>query len=148
MSLPIQTPGQFRIVSETCACPAHQVAGDYSFNLPPGDYYVWRPRRVSRRLQDVTFSKSEPDAVRVRVAEGERKLQDVRLMVRMKPMILAMLLRGADIAASSEPAAARRPAARRPPRAGSVTAAITGVVLSPDTDPLPSGPRSRHAPRK
>lgn len=58
-------------------------AGEYSFNLPAGDYYVMAiPDEQSADWQDVAFlEEASRDAIRVRIAEGERKLQDVPLRV-------------------------------------------------------------------
>jgi hypothetical protein len=55
--------------------------GEYSFNLPAGDYYVIAVRdEQAADWQDVAFLEdASRDAVRVRIGEGERKVQDVRV---------------------------------------------------------------------
>lgn len=55
-------------------------SGEYSFNLPPGDYYVLAvPEDQSADWQDAVFLEAASRvAVRVRIGEGERKTQDLR----------------------------------------------------------------------
>ena len=57
--------------------------GGYSFNLPAGDYYVIAiPDEQAADWQDVDFLEdASRDAIRVRIADGERKVQDVRVRV-------------------------------------------------------------------
>ncbi len=54
--------------------------GEYSFNLPPGDYYVLAlPEEQSADWQDPEFLElASRGAARVTIAEGERKIQDLR----------------------------------------------------------------------
>ena len=54
--------------------------GEYSFNLPPGDYYVVAiPEEYSSDWQDPDFlDVVSRSAARVTIAEGERKVQDLR----------------------------------------------------------------------
>ena len=54
--------------------------GEYSFNLPPGDYFVIAiPEERSADWQDPEFLElASRVAARVTVAEGERKIQDLR----------------------------------------------------------------------
>ena len=54
--------------------------GEYSFNLPPGDYFVIAiPEDQSADWQDPDFLEAASrSAVRVTIAEGERKIQDLR----------------------------------------------------------------------
>jgi hypothetical protein len=54
--------------------------GEYSFNLPPGDYYVVAiPEEYSSEWQDPDFlDVMSRAAARVTIAEGERKVQDLR----------------------------------------------------------------------
>ena len=56
-------------------------SGEYAFNLPPGDYYVVAvPDEQSADWQDVAFLEAASrKAVRVKIADGERKAQDLRL---------------------------------------------------------------------
>ena len=69
------SPRRLRLSRATAA------TGEYSFNLPAGDYYVIAvPDEQSADWQDVAFlEEASRDAVRVRIAEGERKVQDVRV---------------------------------------------------------------------
>ncbi len=57
--------------------------GDYSFTLPAGDYYVIAiPDERAADWQDANFLEdASRDAIRVRIADGERKVQDVRVRV-------------------------------------------------------------------
>jgi Carboxypeptidase regulatory-like domain len=54
--------------------------GEYSFNLPPGDYYALAvPEEQSADWQDPEFLEAASrSAARVTIAEGERKIQDLR----------------------------------------------------------------------
>lgn len=56
-------------------------AGEYSFNLPPGDYFaVAISADQAAEWQDPVFLQAASRvAARVRIADGERKLQDLRL---------------------------------------------------------------------
>ena len=56
-------------------------SGEYSFNLPAGDYYVIAiPDEQASGWQEVAFlEEASRDAIRVRIAEGERKVQDLRV---------------------------------------------------------------------
>jgi len=58
-------------------------AGEYAFTLPAGDYYVIAmPDEQAADWQDVAFLEDvSRDAIRVRIADGERKVQDVRVRV-------------------------------------------------------------------
>jgi hypothetical protein len=55
-------------------------SGEYSLNLPPGDYYVIAiPEEQSAGWQDPEFLDAvSRAAARVTIAEGERKIQDLR----------------------------------------------------------------------
>jgi hypothetical protein len=55
-------------------------AGEYSFNLPPGEYFaVAVPEELSAEWQDPEFLENiSRGAARVTIAEGERKVQDLR----------------------------------------------------------------------
>lgn len=57
--------------------------GEYSFNLPAGDYYVIAiPDEQAADWQDPDFlAEASREAIRVRIDDGERTLQDVRLRV-------------------------------------------------------------------
>ena len=57
--------------------------GEYSFNLPAGDYYVIAiPDEQAADWQDPDFlAEASREAIRVRIGDGERTLQDVRLRV-------------------------------------------------------------------
>ena len=57
--------------------------GEYSFNLPAGDYYLVAVRdEQAADWQDLEFlEEASREAARVRIEEGERKVQDVRLRV-------------------------------------------------------------------
>jgi hypothetical protein len=54
-------------------------SAEYAFNLPPGDYYVIAvPEEQTADWQDAAFLEAASRlAVRVRIAEGERKVQDL-----------------------------------------------------------------------
>ena len=54
--------------------------GDYSFNLPPGDYFVTAiPEEQSADWQDPEFLEAASRAAaRVTIGEGERKIQDLQ----------------------------------------------------------------------
>lgn len=54
--------------------------GEYSFNLPPGEYYVIAiPEAQAADWQDPEFlDAASRAAARVTIAEGERKIQDLR----------------------------------------------------------------------
>lgn len=53
---------------------------EYAFNLPAGDYFVMAiPDEQAADWQDPAFlEEASRDAVRVRIGEGERRVQDVR----------------------------------------------------------------------
>nr|MBA2301929.1 carboxypeptidase regulatory-like domain-containing protein [Acidobacteriota bacterium] len=55
-------------------------SGEYSFNMPPGDYYVLAvPDTQAADWQDPVFMDAASRiAVRVSIAEGKRKVQDLR----------------------------------------------------------------------
>jgi hypothetical protein len=55
--------------------------GEYSFNLPPGDYFVIAiPEDQSADWQDPDFlDAASRSAARVTIADGERKIQDLPL---------------------------------------------------------------------
>ena len=55
--------------------------GEYSFNLPEGDYYLIAVRDdQAADWQDLEFlEEASREATRVRINEGERRVQDVRL---------------------------------------------------------------------
>ena len=54
--------------------------GEYSFNLPPGDYYLLAvPEELSSEWQDPEFlDAASRGATRVRIADGERRTQDLK----------------------------------------------------------------------
>jgi hypothetical protein len=56
-------------------------SGEYAFTLPPGDYYVVAvPEEQAAGWQDAEFlAAASRFAVRVRIAEGERRVQDLRV---------------------------------------------------------------------
>jgi hypothetical protein len=56
-------------------------SGEYAFTLPPGDYYVVAvPEEQAAEWQDAEFlAAASRFAVRVRIADGERLVQDLRV---------------------------------------------------------------------